>query len=282
MLELLVLVPILLVLYCLGIDRASALMGKIAQLIGPHTKASKVAQQNLIRCFPNFSPSQQAEIINKMWDNLGRIVGELLHWHRLSKEQFFSRVEIHDYSNGAFMHQDGALVLSGHYGNWEIYPFMFKWLNIKCSQLYRPANNPSVNYLINYLRSKSGVEMLIKGLGGMREALNKLKNKEYVGMLVDQKTNNGIIVPFFGELAPTTPAPANLAIKYGYPIFMTRVIRLSNSARYRIEITPIMQVSNADTAPSIMHQVNFQLEKWIIEYPEQWFWVHRRWGKDFY
>lgn len=277
--EITVLTPLLLLLYCLNIDRASALMGKIMNLIGPLLPASKIAHNNLKHCLPNLTDKQRQDIIVKMWENLGRIIGELMHWHRFNKKEFDSRVKVIDHSNGDFFRKQGALVLSGHYGNWEIYPWLFLWRSMDYSMVYRHANNPIVDYIIKYLRLKAGGSMLAKGLGGMREVVTAIKHEKHIGMLIDQKTNNGIMVPFFGKMAPTTPAPANIALKFGCPIFMTRVIR-TRGAHYHIEIYPALDISGKTSALEVMGEVNERLEEWIIENPEQWFWVHRRWGKD--
>ena len=99
-------------------------------------------------------------------------------------------------------------------------------------------------------------------------------------MLVDQKMNDGISVPFLGRQAMTAPALAELALKYGCPIVPARVERL-NGAHFRLTFYPPMEIPNSgdkqtDTL-SIMTVVNQQLGNWIMERPEQWVWVHNRW-----
>lgn len=277
--EVIALIPLLLILYALKIDLSSNLMGKIMRGIGPYLAASRIAERNLQQHLPNLSYQHRGEVIAAVWENIGRIIGEMLHWPYLSKEEFEARVKVIDHSNGTFFHPQAALVLSGHYGNWEIYPWLFKWRGINHTMVYRHANNPVVDWFIKRMRMKAGGDMVIKGISGMREVVNALKNSRHVGMLIDQKTNNGIMAPLFGRMAPTTPAPANIAIKWGYPIFMTRVIR-TKGANYQVEILPVMEVPEKATAIEIMTMVNKCMEGWIKEYPEQWFWVHRRWGKD--
>ena len=78
---------------CLSIDTASALGGTIAQKIGPLTKAQKVAKKNLKIAFPEMGNYEQDKILEKMWDNLGRVCAEISHLDRLKSEEFLKRVK---------------------------------------------------------------------------------------------------------------------------------------------------------------------------------------------
>jgi KDO2-lipid IV(A) lauroyltransferase len=279
LLEAIALVFLILFLYPLKIDYASNLMGFIFRKVGPYLKASGVARENLSLCFPDMSKQKQSILISQMWDNIGRIVGELTHWHRMTEKDFNQRVKLIDHSNGEFFEKKASLVLSGHYGNWEIYPQFFLRNQIRHSMVYRHANNPFVDYMIKYIRRQSGGTFIAKGINGMRDIISSIKDQKHVGMLVDQKINTGIMVPFFGKAAPTTPSPATLALKFGCPIFMTRIVR-KNGAKYIVEIDKSLNFDKSTSNEEIMNQVNKKLEKWIKQHPEQWFWVHRRWRHD--
>lgn len=277
--EAVLLAALLSILYFLKIDHASNLMGFTFRKIVLYPSASKVARKNLSSCFPNMTTEMQDLLICKIWDNIGRIVGEMTHWHRMNENDFNERIEILDNSHGEFFEEKASLVLSGHYGNWEIYPQFFLRNKVKHSMVYRHANNPFVDQMIKYIRSKSGGIFIAKGVNGMRDIIHSIKKGKHIGMLIDQKINTGIMVPFFGRAAPTTPSPGTLALKFECPIFMTRVVR-KNGARYIVEIDKPLRFDKSTSHEAIMHQVNKRLEKWIIQYPEQWFWVHKRWKQD--
>ena len=99
-------------------------------------------------------------------------------------------------------------------------------------------------------------------------------------MLVDQKMNDGIPVPFFGRDAMTAPALARLALRYKCRVIPARAERLGG-ARFRLTFydpMPLPDTGNlqADTL-TLMTAVNAQIEAWIRERPDHWFWLHRRW-----
>ena len=99
-------------------------------------------------------------------------------------------------------------------------------------------------------------------------------------MLVDQKMNDGIAVPFFGRDAMTAPAIAELSMRYKCPIIPVRVER-TKGAYFKVTVYPPL---NNDThtdkntdSKIIMTKINELLESWIEERPEQWLWIHKRW-----
>jgi len=99
-------------------------------------------------------------------------------------------------------------------------------------------------------------------------------------MLVDQKMNDGIPVPFFGRDAMTAPALARLALRFDCAVVPVRVDRLAR-ARFRITAEPPLPLPRSgerarDTA-ALMRSVNAVLERWIRERPDHWLWLHRRW-----
>jgi KDO2-lipid IV(A) lauroyltransferase len=120
---------------------------------------------------------------------------------------------------------------------------------------------------------------LRKSAEGGRKAFVLLRQGHHIGMLVDQKQNEGIAVPFFGRDAMTTPTPAIFAHRLGVPIAAARVERLKG-ARFRIIGYSIELASTGDRDADIREttrRINALLESWIRERPEQWLWAHRRW-----
>jgi KDO2-lipid IV(A) lauroyltransferase len=265
----------------LPIEVASSMTGKLAELIGPRLKVSKVAYKNLSKCFPEMSFNQKQDTIKKMWNNLGRMVGEIPHWQKMSSEEYKKRVTFIDHSKGEFHQIKTGLFLSGHFGNWELIPKIIKELQLKLYLIYRPANNSYVDHIINKTREKDGIYLIKKGMTGLKDILHNLQKGCLVGMLIDQKTNSGIDVPFFNFPAKTTPAPAHLAIKLGVPMVIG-CVRRTKGANYEIEIMPPILPKKDDDVVCIMTKLNTILENWIKRDPHLWFWVHKRWKPEFY
>lgn len=260
---------------------SSGLFGAVAEYVGPRLlKVSKVADLNLQMCMPNLNAAQRKKVIAGMWNNLGRIFGELPHWSMISSAKFKKLVKVVDHSNGAVFSNPGSIIASAHYGNWELSPRVFSELQLAVQLVYRPANNPYVDALILKHRNLPNIGHIKKGVSGVRSILKSLLEKKYVGMLVDQKTNDGIEVEFFGRTTKTTPAPANLAIKYGINIYLCQFRRVKG-INYQFEIYPL-EIAPSETAAQIMQHINQHIMQWIEHAPEQWMWVHKRWDKRLY
>ncbi len=268
----------------LPIDAASAVGGWVARRVGPALGISKRARLNLAAAMPELSAARIDAVVTGMWDNLGRVAAEYPHLREIAvfgSGSAGKRVE-----TVGFEHVDRVLaggrrmiVFSGHLANWEIAALAAGQYGIDVAQIYRAANNPLVDRMIARFRGAAG-ELIPKGAVASRRAVAALRRGGHLTLLVDQKLNDGIAVPFFGRLAMTAPALAMLALRFDCDVLPARVERLSG-AHFRLTIYPPLALPRSgdratDTA-ALMAAVNATLEGWIRERPEQWFWLHRRW-----
>jgi KDO2-lipid IV(A) lauroyltransferase len=216
-----------------------------------------------------------------MWDNLGRVAAEYPHLQKIRVFEPDGRVETHGFEHieQAVAAGRRMIVFSGHIANWEIGSLAGVQYGISVAQIYRASNNPLVDRLIARLRGDRD-EFIPKGPVAARRAIAALHRGVHLGLLADQKMNDGIPVPFFGRPAMTTSALAFLALRFDCDVFPLRVERLTG-ARFRVRVFPPLVLPrggdrHADAA-ALMAQVNQTLEGWIRDRPEQWLWVHRRW-----
>src|SRR5271165_1949044 len=265
----------------LPLDCASALGGALARRIGPFLGISKRARLNLRRALPELSETEIARVVAGMWDNLGRVAGEYPHLQKIRVFEPVGRVETRglDHVDRAVAAGRRMIVFSGHIANWEIAALAAVQYGISVAQIYRAANNPLVDRMITRLRGDAG-ELIPKGAVAARRAIATLRRGAHLTMLVDQKMNDGIPVPFFGRPAMTAPALAALALRFDCDVLPARVERLGG-AHFRLTVFPPLPLPRSDdshaNAAALMAQVNAILETWIRDRPEQWFWVHRRW-----
>jgi KDO2-lipid IV(A) lauroyltransferase len=128
-----------------------------------------------------------------------------------------------------------------------------------------------------------GQPFFAKGAAGARRAMAHIARGGRLGMLVDQKLNDGIAARLFGQPAMTAPAPAALALRARCPVICAHVERLG-PARLRVVVeAPLALPDSGDRQADIAaltQQINDVLERWIRARPESWLWVHRRWPKD--
>lgn len=262
----------------LPVDAASGLGGWLARTIGPRLGVSAVARRNLGLAFPDKSAAEIDAIVVQVWDNMGRVVGEIPHIATLIAE----RVEVVGLDNVHRMRDDGkpGLFIGAHFGNWELAGALAGRENLDLTVVYRAANNPLVEDIYRQCRANAGSRQIRKGAEGAREILAVLRQGGHVGMLIDQKMNDGIAVPFFGRDAMTAPAAARFALKFRCPVSMLKVERLGG-ARFRMTFLPPLELpdsgdTHADTL-TLTTRMTEQLEDWVRANPGQWLWLHRRW-----
>ncbi len=266
----------------LPLDRASAFGGWITRSIGPYTGASKRARINLARAMPALSPSEIDRIVAGMWDNLGRVAAETPHLGAFRLYEPGGRVAVEGFREIVDQRGPGTrfIFFSAHFGNWEIATLAATQAGLAVLEIYRAANNPFIDEIIAHARHAVGSELAPKGSLAARRAVAALAEGKHICMLVDQKMNDGIAVPFFGRDAMTAPALARLALRYDCVVLPCRVERVKGANFRFIAEKPIPLPRTGDLQADIktlMTEVNATVERWVRQHPEQWFWVHKRW-----
>ena len=266
----------------LPMDWASGLGGWVGRTIGPRLRLTRRADRNLRRALPDLDDAQIAAIIRDMWDNLGRVVGELPHLVKISKPAPNGRVEVvgEQYIEASRKDGTSCILFSGHFANWEVFALAAKAIGLPYAQVYRAPNNPFVESLLHRIRGLDISDTVPKGARGARAAVETLKSGRRLGMLVDQKLNDGIPVPFFGQDAMTTSTPADLSLRYHCPAVPARMERL-DGCHFRLSfyapLTPPATGNRKTDSAAMMLAANKQFEEWIRERPGQWLWLHNRW-----
>jgi Kdo2-lipid IVA lauroyltransferase/acyltransferase len=263
------------------VERASAAAAAIARAIGPRIGVSRIARRNLVRAFPEMTASEIDATVRAVWDNLGRVAGEFPH---LAEIRVFDdpRIAVEGAEHIDRLRDDGrpGIFFTAHIGNWELAAIAVTQRGVPLGVIYRAANNPAADALIRRGRANLLGELLPKGRDGAKRALAILHGGGHLGLLPDQKMNDGISVPFFGRPAMTAPALAQFALKFDCPIVPVHVVR-EDGFRFRIVVEPPLDVRpsgdrHTDIA-AITAAINRIIEGWIRQTPGQWLWLHRRW-----
>ena len=261
---------------------SSAIGSWVGRFLGPRISISCRARRNLARIYPEKSELVIEKMLLGMWDNLGRLVGEFPH---LSKLNIYKPGGFIEVIGGEIIDQlrddnKPGIFFSTHMGNWEIIPLCGIQKGLSINRVYRAANNPLVEWLYNYGRASNSGALIPKGPQGVRPLLDSLKKGEHIGVLMDQKMNDGISIPFFGIEAMTASAIAELALRFDCPMVPVHIKRLGG-VKFRIIFeSPLVLVKTGDKTEdvrSLMVQVNNKIEGWIKNSPEQWLWLHNRW-----
>lgn len=275
----------------LGPVRASDLGGRAARVIGPLLPVSRVADRNLRIAFPDRDAAWRRATIRDCWENLGRVMAEYPHLPDLKRSAAGPGWEIEgeEVLRDIAARGGPAIFVSGHIGNWELLPPLVAQFGIPMASVYRAPGNPLIDAMILRFRQAAlaplAAPLFPKGAEGARATLAHLRHGGFLGMLVDQKMNDGIAARLFGETAMTAPALAQLALRYRCPLVPGRSMRIG-PARYRFEVDPPLPLPDsgdrAADAAALTQAVNDRLEAWIRDRPGEWLWLHRRFDKALY
>ena len=276
-------------IYCffrvLPLEIASKLGAFLARNIGFLHPVGKLAHNNIKQSFPDLDDNEVNKIVDGALDNLGRVTAEIAHMEFITGDEFRKRVKVEgeDSITDAIKRGGGTIFFSGHLANWEMIPKTLRECGIADSMIvYRKANNPYVEKLILDARKTYSSDAIPKGSIGARKLIKAVKAGKSITMLVDQKQNDGIAVPFLGRDAMTASAIATMALKYNCTLVPVQIIR-EKGVNFKVKLYPPLKIEKTDDNDkdilTIMTTINSMLESWIRENPKQWFWVHNRWPK---
>jgi KDO2-lipid IV(A) lauroyltransferase len=268
-------------------DTAFSLFERSARWLGPKTGRHKVAMDNLAIAFPEKSLEEREKIAIDSWAQIARGIVEYGYLDQIfdldENDLDAGRIEVGNVEKFFNLRDDGlpAIIFAGHLGNFELLPLGAAEFGLDLQALFRAPNNKYAAAKIANARKQMAPSLVASGKGVSFQLMSALERGAHVGVLVDQKFRRGIQVPFFGRNAPTNTLLAKLARRYDCPVHGARCIRLPNG-RFRLEITdelvlPRDKEGDIDIRGTTELITNV-IEGWVREYPEQWLWIHRRWG----
>jgi len=247
-----------------------------------------VALQNLDLAFGREKSKEELRgIARRTFQHLGMTAVEFFRIPETDLDTFRKKVTVEGLENVRELldnRKKGALLLLSHLGNWELMGFLSKLLELPISVIARPVKkNPWVDRLVSEIRGKTGLEVIFTEKAS-RKVIQALSRNRLVGILIDQraKRSEGVWVDFFGKKAPTTPSLAVLAMRTGAPVIPVFMVR-DGFERHRVLIQePLEMVQSGDVRKDV--EINTQritrtLESMVRRFPDQWFWVHRRWER---
>jgi KDO2-lipid IV(A) lauroyltransferase len=233
-------------------------------------RRSAVARENLRLAFGRARPG----LIAATWRHFAAAAVDLLYFDRLFDPSRFEehfRLEGDGFAHYRETAPAGSVLVTGHFGNWELLGPVFRHLGIPIAPVARPL--PCFGGFLDRFRRAQGHETIPK-----REALplamRAIRRGLCVAFLADQSAGReGIPVPFFGRPAHTIVAPAALALKLKVPLYAGYSTRIGDGIRYRCFAEHVPLVGDPE---SLTRRLNAILEGYVRACPEQWWWFHRR------
>ncbi|SEL94942.1 KDO2-lipid IV(A) lauroyltransferase [Syntrophus gentianae] len=242
-----------------------------------------VALDNLHHAFPEKSMDELIKIAKGVYRNFGILLAEFAEIPRLNEKRVNRLMEIQGMENyyKARAKNKGVIMLTGHYGNWELMAAVFPVLLDSMTVLYRPFDNAMVENLVSWVRSSKG-NRFISAKRALFAMMRCLGGKGTLGLLIDQNwaRKESCFVQFFNRPACTSSGLAYLVLRTGAPVLPTFMTR-QEDGRYLLQIGAELEIIDTGDMDSDI-VANTQCYTSVIEgiirqHPEQWFWIHQRW-----
>ncbi|MFH1074939.1 MAG: lysophospholipid acyltransferase family protein [Candidatus Firestonebacteria bacterium] len=244
-------------------------------------KHRKIAYENLKPSFSGKSDAELKGIIKRLYDNMGRSFTEFLYLPKLSLEKLKKLIKVkgEEHLKAALSKGRGAVVIVSHFGNWELMGARYTEYG-SCTVIAFPQSNALTDKVITRYRTNAGMRIIFTG-NTVKEIFRALRNNGMVGFLADQDAHGeGIFIDFFGRPASTNRGPAVMALKTKAAMIMSFIIREKNNT-FTLHFEPELPlVETGDFEADVRKNTenwSAVLEKYVKEYPDHWFWVHRRW-----
>ena len=261
----------------IGLKLSRIIFSTIFKLVAPAFKSKKIIDKNLSIFASEVPNIDKNQIISEMWKNYGMTFIEYMFLNTFRKNSSHIEIKGDENLNVAISKKKPLIFVSGHFANFELMSMEITKRNIKLATIYRPLNNIFLNPTMEILRKKFICKNQIKkGLNGVRDAIEYIKNDFSIALMIDQRVSEGEKINFYKKPALTTTLPAQLALKYKLSIVPVFIQRKSNS-KFVLEFQNEIKSEDFHDKLELTQKLNEVLEKMVVRNPNQWIWTHNRW-----
>ncbi len=242
------------------------------------------AIDNIARSFPEMTQHEITQLAQSSMQHFLQLGVDVMFTTRLiDLDTWPSHVRLNniDEALNLLLSPQPTIMLTGHFGNWEILGYLLATLSIDLNAVARPIDNPLINDWLLGVRQRQGLNIITKW-GATDEMTNTLQRGGTLAFIADQNAGSkGLFVPFFGRLASTYKSVGLLAIKYNVPVICGYARRLDSQFKFEAGVTDIIYPEQWQNQPDPLYYLTARymhaIEKMVQLAPEQYLWVHRRW-----
>jgi KDO2-lipid IV(A) lauroyltransferase len=245
----------------------------------------QAALENLQHAFGDqLTAADRDRIVRAVYGHFCRLVIEIIHLpRRLHIQNWRDYLELHNGRQlvGSLLSGRPLLIVTGHFGNWEMAGYALGLLGFTSYAVARPLDNVYLDDFLRQFRERTGQKLLAKkGDAGQMQQI--LKDGGVIATLADQDAGQrGLFVDFFGRPASTHKAIALLALEFQVPLQVVLATRVGEPMRYQLRaeelILPEAYEGKSNAIRDITQRFTAALERGIRRAPDQYFWLHRRW-----
>lgn len=243
-----------------------------------------VVDDNLAHCFPELSAEQRAQLARRMWEHLFLLVLEVAHAPRkIHQTNWRDYVVLRGVEPlvRLLLTRRPVVIVTGHLGNFELGGTMLGILGFPTYTVARNLDNPYLDRFIARSRSRTGQHLIPKN-GGYEQILAVLQGAGTLSFLADQYAGpKGCWVEFFGRPASAHKAIALLAFEHNAPVAICAALRRGAPMKIEMHTSALLDPAErreaTESVRSMTQWYTHELERLIRRWPEQYWWLHRRW-----
>jgi Kdo2-lipid IVA lauroyltransferase/acyltransferase len=267
--------------------RAGALGARLGELgYRPLGIRRAVVEQQIAAAFPAMPADEVQRVARAAYRHLGRNAAEIALAPRLGRQgiiDLYEEVVGFELIDSALAAGRGCVLTTGHIGNYELGGAYVAARGIPIDAIARRQANPLFNQYITETRAAMGM-VVLQDFEAVKRSARSLRDNRLVAFIADQGVKGlaSTFVPFFGRPAKTPRGPAVFAVRLGSPMVFAASVRLPNG-RFRLQIESVPVADTGDRERDIDTTVacfTSALERVVRQYPEQYFWHHRRWRRQ--
>jgi KDO2-lipid IV(A) lauroyltransferase len=262
------------------------ILGKLFYYLLPIRR--RIVLSNLDRVFGGqLAHREIVRLAQAGYAHFARMIGENLRFRRRGATRAVSRFRCENIEalRAALSFGKGALLLTGHFGNWEIAPVL--WLETfpeyrgVSHVIRRPIRTSWIERMVTGRFRRAGLDVMPKA-NSLPSIIERLRHGDIVVFTMDQHSSRkeGVMVELFGHPARTFRGLAVVALRTGAPVLPLKFWRDPDGTqvvRFEGAMAPILRETFSESVRDNTQAYNLEIERAILEHPEQWIWMHRRW-----
>lgn len=242
------------------------------------------ADAHLRMAMPGLPERERSRVAERSIQNLLKLGAEVMFTTRLIQHDTWPHhVRLNNLAESLdlVLSDRPTILVTGHYGNWEVLGYVMALLGMDLSAVARPIDNPLVNDWLLGVRERRGMRIITKA-GATEEMLEVLDHGGTLGFIADQNAGQkGLFVPYFGRLASTYKSIGLLAQRYNAPVICGYARRWPRGFGFDVGVADIIRPEHWQQADDPLYYLTARytraLETTVREAPEQYLWLHRRW-----
>lgn len=262
--------------------RWTRVLGGLGYALAVHER--RTGRANLDLAFGDtLTPARKRAILRASFQHMARVILDIFWFSRDTLERLDQTVRFEDAARRHILTDRPQMLITGHFGNWEIYGQAISRAGISLMSVAAPLANPAVDRLFIQMRRLSGQQIVPKA-GALFKLVKHLRRGGKVAMLLDQNTKpaeGGRFVPFFGLPVPVSAAAAALAhrtqVETCYVYCLTEEDGAYRACCFDPIPPPAAGESEGDPEDALTRQLTALTERLVRAYPEQWLWMYKRW-----